>query len=89
MLKILYSPRFAKRFKKLPERIREQAARKESIFREDPFDDRLRTHKLHGDLADCWVFSVDYATRIIFSFEKDGVVHFHAVGGHDLYEGGL
>ena len=85
MLKILYSPRFAKRFRKLPERIREQAYAKELIFRADPFDARLKTHKLHGDLADCWAFSIDHGTRIIFSFEKDGVVHFHSVGGHDLY----
>lgn len=82
---ILYSPRFAKRFKKLPADIRRKAAEKEGIFRNDPFDARLRTHKLHGDLAGCWAFWVDYQTRIIFTFEEDGVVHFHTVGSHDVY----
>lgn len=87
MLKILYSPRFAKRFRKLPWRVRAQAMEREVIFRADPFDARLKTHKLHGELVDCWAFSIDHSTRIIFSFEKDGVVYFHAVGGHDLYDG--
>lgn len=39
---------FDKRYKKLPWKIKERAKRKEIIFRDDPFDPRLRAHKLHG-----------------------------------------
>lgn len=85
MLKILYSPRFAKRFKKLSQSIKEKAIEKEKIFRQNPFDGRLRTHKLHGEMDNCWAFSVDYSTRIIFSFENNEIIHFHTIGSHDLY----
>ena len=85
MLKIYYSPRFAKRFKRLPQRIKYKAFEKERLFRKDPFDAGLKTHKLHGGLSDCWSFSVDYSVRIIFSFEGESVVRFHTIGGHEAY----
>ena len=34
----------------------------------DAFDPRLRTHKLKGDLADCWSCSVERDLRIVFQF---------------------
>lgn len=42
------SPHFNKQYKKLPQEIKEQAKKKEKIFRQNPFDSRLKTHKLHG-----------------------------------------
>lgn len=85
MLTILYTPRFAKEFKKLPRRVQEQVLEKEQTFRKDPFDPRLRTHKLHGDLSNYWSYSVDYSTRIIFSFEGKSTVRLQTVGGHEIY----
>jgi mRNA-degrading endonuclease YafQ of YafQ-DinJ toxin-antitoxin module len=85
MLTLLYSSRFARKFKKLSRRLQEQVLEKESVFRHDPFDARLKTHKLHGELSDCWSFSIDYDVRIIFSFEEEGVVRMHTIGGHDIY----
>lgn len=49
----------------------------------DPFDPRLRTHKLSGKLEGLWSFSVEFDVRVIFYFtEKDEAV-FVDVGSHD------
>jgi addiction module RelE/StbE family toxin len=42
-----------------------------NLFINNPFDDRLRTHKLSGKLKSLWSFSIDYNLRIVFFFTKD------------------
>ncbi|MEK7175190.1 MAG: type II toxin-antitoxin system mRNA interferase toxin, RelE/StbE family [Patescibacteria group bacterium] len=85
-MNIIYSPEFARRFKKLPREIKLKALVKEKIFRKDPFDPRLKTHKLSGKLADEYAFWVDFKTRIIFSFVNSNLTCFHSVGGHEIYK---
>ena len=85
-MRIRYSPKFARQYKKLPQEIKEQAEKKETIFRKNPFDQRLRTHKLHGSQADFYSFSVTYSYRVMFSFEKGEEVVFYEIGDHDIYD---
>jgi hypothetical protein len=40
------SPFFERHYKKLPKEIKIKSEEKERIFRENPFDPRLKTHKL-------------------------------------------
>ena len=56
---------------------------KVSIFVEDPYDRRLRTHKLSGRLHELWSFSVSYDIRVVFSFVEGGRVIFEDIGDHD------
>ena len=84
-MQIIYSPRFIKDYKKINEQIKIRAEAKENIFRNNPFDGRLMTHKLSGKFRDLWSFSVDYDCRIIFEFKSEKVVIFHAIGGHSIY----
>lgn len=35
---------------------------------EDPFDPKLRTHKLKGKLSGSWACWIDYEYRIVFDF---------------------
>lgn len=83
---IYYSSHFARAFKKLPAEIQKQAIAQEKLFRKDCFDPRLKTHKLKGDLASYWSFSVDYSYRILCEFEKDGSVGFIDIGQHTVYK---
>lgn len=47
----------------------------------DPFDSRLRTHKLKGEFKDSWSCIAGYDLRIIFEFVvADGE---KAIGSHD------
>lgn len=86
MIEISYSPQFAKMYKRLPMQVKKAAERRELIFRENPHDPRLKTHKLSGRLKNYWAFSIDYHYRIIFSFISENEIHFHAIGTHQIYE---
>ncbi|HFC76985.1 MAG TPA: type II toxin-antitoxin system mRNA interferase toxin, RelE/StbE family [Candidatus Moranbacteria bacterium] len=84
-MKILYLTKFARQFKKLPKSIKKSAVEKEKIFRKNPFDKSLKTHKLHGHLKSFWAFSVDSKNRIIFDFQDKNTVRFYSIGNHDIY----
>lgn len=85
-MEIIYSPQFARDYRRLPETTRRKAEEKEKIFRVNPFDNRLKTHKLSGRLADCFAFSIDYRYRIIFEFLDGKKLIFHAIGDHSIYK---
>ncbi len=86
VMRILYLPKFEKQYKKLPVEVKNLAEKKEKIFRQDPFDSKLKTHKLHGELNSFWSFSISYDYRIIFDFIDKKTVRFYSVGKHDIYE---
>ena len=86
MIKIAYSPAFARAYKKL---IKNQAAKQQlfnekvAVFLKDPYDHQLRTHKLKGILKDFYSFSIDYDLRVIFYFASENEVIFENIGSHD------
>jgi mRNA-degrading endonuclease YafQ of YafQ-DinJ toxin-antitoxin module len=41
------------------------------LFINDPFDAKLKTHKLSGKLKNLWSFSIGYDLRIVFYFTPD------------------
>jgi len=41
------------------------------LFITDPFDSKLRTHKLSGKLKNLWSFSLGYDLSVVFYFTKD------------------
>ena len=54
-----------------------------NIFLINPFDSRLKTHKLSGDLKDCWSLSVDFDVRLIFKFISSNLVMLIDIGSHE------
>lgn len=84
-MKIYYSAKFAKEYKKLPKKIKLLAEKKEAVFRKNPFEARLKTHRLTGKLKQFWAFSINYQYRIIVEFVNQNTVWFHAVGTHQIY----
>ena len=84
-MKIYYSSKFKREYKKLPMHIKKLAEERERVFRGDPFDRALETHKLHGRFKEYWAFSIDEIYRIIFEFVKKDIVWFHSVGDHSIY----
>lgn len=41
------------------------------IFLNNPFNEKLKTHKLSGNLTGLWSFSIGYDCRVVFYFTKD------------------
>ncbi len=85
-MEIRYRARFLREYRKLSLAIQHAAEAKEAIFCANPFDGRLKTHKLHGPLSDFYAFSVTYRFRIIFAFLEGDIVEFYSVGDHDIYD---
>lgn len=84
-MKIFITSKFEKAYKKLPVFLKDRSKEREKIFRNNPFDKRLKTHKLKGKYNNYWSFSISGSHRIMFEFlEKDEVV-FMNVGDHDIY----
>ena len=83
---IEYSSKFLKSLAKLPKRIVKIAEEKEKIFKENPFDPRLRTHKLRGKEKETWAFWITYSYRIKFIFLSDEEVLFIDIGTHEIYK---
>jgi len=79
------TPDFEKTFARLPKQIRKLASRKDRWFRSDAFDARLRTHKLKGELADYWAYSVNREYRVLFRFLGPHEVIYYDIGTHEIY----
>ena len=72
-MEIPFSSSFKKAFKK---RIKSTETEQDfwlrlDLFITDPFNLKLKTHKLSGKLKDLWSFSLDYDLRVVFYFTKD------------------
>jgi addiction module RelE/StbE family toxin len=85
MIEIAFSSSFKRAFKKsvagntsLETRFWERV----ELFKNNPFDPKLRTHKLSGKLKDLWSFSVEYDLRVIFSFAGEDKVILIDIGSH-------
>ena len=83
--KIHWGSSFKRAFKKRvagkpPEEI---FANQLKIFVNDPFDSRVKTHKLSGKLEGLWSFSVSYNCRVVFKFLPGNTVLLIDIGSHD------
>ncbi len=84
MIKIAFSSSFKRAFK---HRIAGNDGREErfraklEVFKDNPFEPSLKTHKLSGKLKDYWSFSIEYNLRIIFYFAEKEIV-FVDIGTH-------
>jgi len=85
-MKILYSSKFAREYRKLPLRVKKIAEGKEQIFRKNPFDQRLKTHKLKGNFRGFLSFSINQRYRIIFELINSNTAWFHVIGEHSIYK---
>lgn len=81
-MRVIASSSFLRRARKL------RAPRSELLrgalrrFEADPRDPLLRTHKLKGDVAAYWAFSVEDDLRVLFRWEGD-VCFLVSLGTHD------
>ena len=77
---------FERSYRKLPRRVQRVAERKELLFRDNPFDTQLKTHRLDVKEREVWAFSVLHSHRIKFIFLTEGEVLFLDIGTHGIYE---
>ena len=86
MTEVAFSSSFQRAFRR---RIKGNAAfearfwERLEIFQDNPFDQRLRTHKLSGRLKDLWSFTMGYDLRVVFSFLESDRALFVDIGTHE------
>ena len=74
MIYLNWSSSYKKAFKKLVKNdpvLKNRILITMELLQHDPFQPKLKTHKLKGILEDNWACSVDYDLRIIFDFVKN------------------
>ena len=86
-MEVSFSDAFRKVFRK---RVKSTESEREfwyrlELFINDPFDSKLKTHKLSGKLKGLWSFSIEYDLRVVFFFtdEKPKKAIFVDLGTHD------
>jgi addiction module RelE/StbE family toxin len=83
---IRVSSKFKKAYKALPTNVQEKAKEREKLFRANPFDARLETHKLHGKYKNYWAFTITGQYRIMFTFSDNDRIDFVNIGTHEIYK---
>lgn len=79
---------FWKSFHALPDSLKEATRRAWQIFKADPFDPRLRTHKIHSlsALYKRTIYSVTVENDLRAVFFMEGSIIFTVdIGTHDIY----
>lgn len=71
---------------KLEKDLVDEVFEKIELFKDKKNHKILKVHKLHGRLAGCFSFSINYDHRIVFEYESDDSVIFLEIGDHDLYK---
>jgi addiction module RelE/StbE family toxin len=86
MINLIWDSGFKKRYRKIIKNndyLKTKFHERLDLFCKDPFDSKLKTHKLSGNLKDLWAISITYDCRLIFSFCSDDTVLLIDIGGHD------
>ncbi len=86
MTEVAFSSSFKRVFKKRikgKSKLEEKFWDRVEVFTQNPYDEKLRTHKLSGKLKELWSFSVEYDVRVVFYFVSDSKAIFIDIGKHD------
>lgn len=82
---ISYKPSFVRQFNKLDPKLQEETLEKIDLLKKHKNHPLLKVHKLHGHLKERYSFSVNYKTRIVFTYVSKEVVLL-AIGDHAIYD---
>jgi len=86
-MEALYLPTFVRLFKSLPPNLQTEVIEKIELFKNAENNKMLKVHKLSGRLQGRYNFSVNYKTRIVFTYSKSKPreAYLLAVGDHEIY----
>lgn len=85
-MRIRTTKKFDKQFKKQPQKIQKEFAKRIELFLVDVNNFTLNTHKLSGKLKNLWSFNVSGDIRVVFDKAYDDVIILVVIGSHsELY----
>jgi len=83
---VQYKPTFVRQLNALEKALQDEVIEKVELFKNIQNHRLLKVHKLKGRLKDRCSFSVNYKTRVVFSYLSKKEVVLLAVGDHDVYK---
>ena len=86
MIRVVYTSRFTRHYKKLPIGLQEEVKNAITRFMAEPHNPLLKTHRLKGELKGYSSFSVNYRYRIVFEWDDKKTAALLAVGDHSVYD---
>lgn len=85
MIEIGFKPSFVRQFKQLEKDLRDEVEEKILLLKNKENHKTLNVHKLHGQLAGKWSFSVNYKIRIVFEYKEKNQAALLVIGAHEIY----
>ena len=85
-MKVRFLPIFIRHLNRLDPKLQLEAIEKIELFKDKKNYRQLKIHRLHGRLAGRYSFSVNYKTRIVFSYLSKNEVVLLAIGDHAVYD---
>ena len=85
-IRIGYFPKFVRKYRSLDKDFKKEIKEKIELLKDSKNHKSLKVHKLHGDFKGCYVFSVNYKTRIVFEYISKSEVVLLVIGDHDVYK---
>jgi addiction module RelE/StbE family toxin len=86
-MKIRYTPKFKKQYKKLSVKLQNQFDERLQLFVKDPTNPVLRTHPLKGSYAGYWSMNINGDLRALYLRKSDELVIFALIGTHSQLYG--
>jgi addiction module RelE/StbE family toxin len=86
-MKIQYTPKFKKQYKKLPAELQKQFDERLMLFVENPTNPVLRGHPLKGSYSGYWSMNINGDLRAIYLHNGDAFVIFALIGTHSQLYG--
>ena len=85
-MKIVYIPVFMRQLSKLHPEIQKEVSEKIELLKDVDNHKYLKVHKLRGRLRNRYSFSVNYQTRIVFTYISKQEIALFAIGDHEVYD---
>ena len=86
-MRLVFSSRFVKKYRKLSTLLRKKTDDRLSIFALEPSHPLLDNHPLHGKYSRCRSISITGDTRAVYELAAEDLAHFITIGPHsELYE---
>lgn len=85
-MRISYKPTFIRQLNKLHSALQDEVLEKIETLKDGKNHRLLKVHKLHGKLSEDYSFSVNYKTRIVFTYVTKQEIVLLAIGDHGVYD---
>ncbi len=81
-MRVVYSKKFAKQYKKLPKKLQRQTKVRISLWQENQKNSLLRQRRLAGELAHLYSINITGDIRVLYEVIGNEIYIFQLIGSH-------